>query len=76
MTPDSFLVVFDAVMERVQDSPRAGVGWDEDNPLTATDDFLSAHPEFERCTEYERLGVTYCHGGFLRRRPAPARLDP
>jgi len=76
VTPDSFLVVFDSVMERVQDSPRAGVGWDEDNPLTATYDFLAVHPEFERCAEYERLGVTYCHGGFLRRRPASARLDP
>jgi cephalosporin hydroxylase len=67
---DSFVVVFDAVMARVHDSPRAGEGWDHDNPLTAADEFLLDHPEFERCPEYERFGVTHCHGGFLRRRPA------
>lgn len=73
VTPDSFLIVFDSVMASVHDSPRAANGWAIDNPLMAINDFIQEHPEFERCPEYERLGVTHCHGGFLRRRAASSR---
>lgn len=74
VTPDSFMIVFDSVMASVHDSPRAGTGWAHDNPLAAVDEFLLDHPEFERCPEYERLGVTHCHGGFLRRRDTTPRF--
>lgn len=67
VTPGSFLIVFDGVMARVHDSPRAGHGWLQDNPLEAVSEFLRNHPEFVARSEYERMGVTHCHGGFLQR---------
>lgn len=73
VTSDSFMVVFDSVMASVHDSPRAGEGWAHDNPLAAIDEFLQEHPEFECRPEYERLGVTHCHRGFLRRRGTAPR---
>jgi cephalosporin hydroxylase len=30
-------------------------------------EFVADHPDFEVDREYERLGVSYCLGGFLRR---------
>jgi cephalosporin hydroxylase len=68
VTPDSYLVVFDGVMSIVADAPNAGVDWATDNPLTAVDEFLDGNEAFERDPLYDRLGVTYCPGGFLRRR--------
>lgn len=70
VTPSSYVVVFDGVMSLVADAPNAGPNWDEDNPLEAVRDFLRTHDEFEVDPLYERLGVTYCQSGFLRRRPA------
>jgi cephalosporin hydroxylase len=68
VTPNSYLVVFDAVMALVADAPGAGEGWAEDNPLEAVRDFLDGNDDFEVDRSYERLAVTYCQGGFLRRR--------
>ena len=68
VTPNSYLVVFDAVMGLVADAPSAGDGWDQDNPLEAVREFLDGTADFEVDRSYERLAVTYCHGGFLRRR--------
>jgi cephalosporin hydroxylase len=68
VTPNSYLVVFDAVMRPVADAPSAGAGWDQDNPLEAVREFLDGTDEFEVDRSRERLAVTYCHGGFLRRR--------
>ena len=68
VTPNSYLVVFDAVMALVADAPAAGEGWAEDNPLEAVRAFLDGNDEFEVDRSYERLAVTYCQGGFLRRR--------
>jgi cephalosporin hydroxylase len=42
--------------------------WATDSPAAAIRDFLAEHEEFEVDTYYNRLGVTYCQGGFLRRR--------
>jgi cephalosporin hydroxylase len=70
VTPNSYLVVFDGVMSLVADAPAAGKGWDEDNPLEAVRDFLDGNKDFELDRSYERLAVTYCQGGFLRRREA------
>jgi cephalosporin hydroxylase len=69
VTPSSYLVVFDGVMSVVADAPSAGVDWQTDNPMTAVDEFLARDDGFERDPIYDRLGVTYCPGGFLRRRP-------
>jgi cephalosporin hydroxylase len=70
VTPNSYVVVFDAVMALVADAPAAGEGWDHDNPLEAVREFLDGNDDFEVDRSYERLAVTYCTGGFLRRREA------
>jgi cephalosporin hydroxylase len=70
VTPGSYLVVFDSVMAQVADAPSAGTGWDHDNPLEAVQDFLRDNKDFEVDRSYERLAVTYCQGGFLRRKDA------
>lgn len=67
VTPGSYLVVFDGVMRSVADAPNGHPGWIDDNPLAAVEDYLTDHPEFTQDRSYERLAVTYCQGGFLRR---------
>ena len=49
---------------------RPATGWDQDNPLEAVREFLDGNDDFEVDRSYERLAVTYCQGGFLRRREA------
>lgn len=67
VTPGSYMVVFDEVMPSVADAPNGKPTWDRDNPLEAVRGYLAGHPEFVSDPEYERLGVTYCRGGFLHR---------
>ena len=67
VTPGSYLVVFDGIMEQLADAPSGTSAWRHDNPLAATRDFLATHAEFEADPYYNRLGVTYCPGGFLKR---------
>ncbi len=67
VSPGGYVVVFDSVMTMVHDAPNGNPVWTEDNPATAVDDFLESHPEFSKDPSYERLEVTYCRGGFLRR---------
>lgn len=67
VTPGGYIVVFDEVMRRVADAPNALPDWATDNPAEAVAGFLRRHPEFEPDPRYERLGVSYCWGGFLRR---------
>jgi cephalosporin hydroxylase len=55
-------------MALVADAPSAGEGWDRDNPFEAVSEFLAGNEDFEVDRTYERLSVTYCQGGFLRRR--------
>jgi cephalosporin hydroxylase len=70
VSPGSYLVVFDGVMPTVADAPNGDRSWDRDNPTEAIRDFLASNEEFEIDPLYNRLaGVTYCPGGFLRRRP-------
>jgi cephalosporin hydroxylase len=70
--PGGYVVVFDEVMPMVADAPNGKPTWDIDNPESAVRAFLAAHPEFEVDRAYERLSVTYCRGGFLRRTDNPA----
>ena len=72
VTPGSYCVVFDSVMTMVSDAPSAGENWQEDNPLAAVGAFLREHKEFEVDPAFNRLEVTYCQSGFLRRREADA----
>ena len=68
VTPGSYLVVMDGVMEMLADAPNAQAGWATDNPLAAIREFLTEHPEFEVDPHHNRLEATYCPQGFLRRK--------
>ncbi len=67
VTPGSYLVAFDGVMEQLADVPDGSPEWAHDSPAAAIRDFLATHKEFEVDPYYNRLRVTYCPGGFLRR---------
>jgi cephalosporin hydroxylase len=67
VTPGSYCVVFDSVMTMVSDAPNAGENWEQDNPLEAVGAFLEEHKEFEVDPSFNRLEVSYCQSGFLRR---------
>lgn len=68
VTPESYIVVFDGVMEILIDAPSGRPEWARDNPASAIRGFLESHPEFEVDPYYGRLSVTYCPNGFLKRR--------
>jgi cephalosporin hydroxylase len=74
VTPGSYCVVFDSVMTMVSDAPNAGENWQQDNPLEAVTEFLAEHQEFEVDHGFNRLQVTYCQSGFLRRLETDAEL--
>ncbi|MCL4302440.1 MAG: class I SAM-dependent methyltransferase [Anaerolineae bacterium] len=68
VTMGSYLVVFDGVMETLADAPNGSPTWSTDNPAAAVRDFLAEHPEFEVDPYYNRLAVSYCPDGFLKRK--------
>jgi cephalosporin hydroxylase len=68
VTPGSYMVVFDGVMEILTDAPNGSPLWTTDSPAAAIRDFLAEHGEFQVDPCYNRLEVTYCPGGFLRRK--------
>ena len=74
VTPGSYCVVFDSVMTMVSDAPNASEDWQNDNPLEAVNAFLTEHKEFEVDESFNRLEVTYCQSGFLRRLEADPEL--
>jgi len=47
VTPGSYILSQDGVMKLVAGMPRARPDWDVDNPISAVEAFLAAHPEFE-----------------------------
>jgi cephalosporin hydroxylase len=67
VTQDSYLVVFDGVMQMLVDAPRGSPNWDKDNPWRAMQAFLEGNDEFEIDPHYNRLKVTHAPGGFLKR---------
>jgi len=68
VTPGSYIVVFDGVMEILADAPKGSLAWAVDSPAPAIRDFLAAHPEFSVDPHYSRLQATYSTNGYLRRR--------
>lgn len=46
VTPGSYIVATDGIMEDVADAPRGQLDWRTDNPVTAVREFLEVHPEF------------------------------
>jgi cephalosporin hydroxylase len=47
VTPGSYIVATDGLMEVLHDVPRGQPGWKDDNPAAAAREFAAAHPEFE-----------------------------
>lgn len=47
VTNGSFCIVCDGIMKEVAGAPRTKPEWAEDNPVSAVETFLAAHPEFE-----------------------------
>jgi cephalosporin hydroxylase len=47
VTPGSYIVSTDGLMQDLHDVPRGEKNWDEDNPAAAARDFEKLHPEFE-----------------------------
>jgi cephalosporin hydroxylase len=70
VSPGSYMVVFDTVMDLVADTPGGKPEWSQEGAGAAVREFLRAHPEFEVDRYYNRFGATYCRDGFLRRKPA------
>ena len=71
VTVGSYLVVFDTTMEHLRASPLLIpeiILWN--NPLEAVRAVLKEHPEFAVDPFFNRLTITYCQDGFLRRLPA------
>jgi cephalosporin hydroxylase len=70
---NSYIVVFDGVMQVLTDAPNGSPNWDQDNPWHAVREFLNSNSEFEIDPYYNRLKVTYCPGGFVKRVRDPRR---
>lgn len=75
VSPGSYIVACDGIMQQVIGAPRTEEDWTWNNPLSAIDDFLSSHPEFE-CVEPDwpfnegvvNDRVTYWPRAYLRRK--------
>lgn len=75
VTPGSYLVAADGVMEWLTDVPGVPASWADDNPMKAVERFLPRHPEFS-LEDPPRIGfnegsiaerVTYWPKAYLRR---------
>jgi len=72
VTPGSYCVVFDTVVEDLPDSFYVDRPWSQgNNPKTAVRAFLSEHPEFEVDASIEhKLQITVAPNGYLKRSDA------
>jgi cephalosporin hydroxylase len=75
VTPGSYIVAMDGIMEQLVGAPRAQPDWSWNNPRQAALDFVAAHPDFEihdppfafnEGTVNNR--VTYWPDAFIRRK--------
>ncbi|RYD15549.1 MAG: cephalosporin hydroxylase [Lysobacteraceae bacterium] len=69
VSPGSYCVVFDTVIEDLPRGLYPDRPWDVgNNPKTAVREFLAAHPEFVVDTDIEaKIQITVAPGGYLRR---------
>jgi cephalosporin hydroxylase len=82
VTPGSYIVAMDGVMERLADAPRACSDWRWNNPQQAAREFAAVHSDFEIVEPAFLFNegmiaerVTYWPGAFLRRtHPATDRV--
>jgi cephalosporin hydroxylase len=70
VSPGSYCVVFDTVIEDIDAGAFPDRPWDRgNNPRTAVREFLATHDEFEVDEDIEaKLLITVAPGGYLRRR--------
>ena len=70
VSPGSYCVVFDTIVDDLPDEMFTDRPWDRsNNPKTAVKAFLETHPEFEVDAEMEnKLLITVSPHGFLRRK--------
>ncbi len=76
VSPGSYIVVADTIMEELAGMPEARPDWRQDNPAPAVASFLKTHPEFASqtpgplfATRADFTGLTYFPGGWLKRLP-------
>lgn len=50
VSPGSYIVACDGIMQQVVGAPRTSEDWSWNNPISAVNDFIAKHPEFE-CVE-------------------------
>ncbi len=74
VSPGSYIVACDGIMQQVTGAPRTQPDWSWNNPISAVNTFLQAHPEFEAHEPQWpfnegmiRQRVTYWPMAFLRR---------
>lgn len=74
VSPGSYIVACDGIMEQVAGAPRSHNDWSWNNPISAVKSFLKAHPEFEAHEPewpfnegFVRHRVTYWPQAYLRR---------
>lgn len=67
VSPDSYLVVLDGIQKELWDTPGGKKEWQEDNPLTAIEEFMQDNTEWEIDEYYMRFAVTANPNGFLKR---------
>jgi cephalosporin hydroxylase len=75
VTPGSYIIAMDGIMEKVVGAPRTNADWTWNNPRQAAHEFLKTHPEFELVEPPRPFNegaiasrVTYWPDAFLRRR--------
>ena len=75
VSPGSYIVACDGIMQQVVGAPRSAEDWSWNNPISAVNHFISRHHDFE-CVEPKRLfneskvieRVTYWPKAFLRKK--------
>jgi cephalosporin hydroxylase len=69
VSPGSYLVVFDTIVEDLPDNYLPGRSWSRgDNPKTAVQEFLKSHPEFIIDTDIDnKLLISVAPQGYLKR---------
>ena len=68
VTPASYIVVFDTIMPDLVGLPGSQKNWYRDNPLEAVKEFLKINNDFEIDKSCNKLFVSYCPNGFLRKK--------
>lgn len=68
VTSGSYIVVFDTIMPELIGLPGSQENWDKDNPSQAIKEFLETNKDFIIDEQFNKLHVSYCPNGFLKRK--------